>query len=92
MTLTHRRKRSAPVTRAALLAIATAALVSACGGDDYRAPPATSQVPASASQSAAGFIDYLKQLVASAADTLEPVDTSNVTAQVDDTGEPVDVN
>jgi hypothetical protein len=43
-------------------------------------------VPASASASAMGLIDYLKLLVASSADTLEPVDVSAVTPQTDDAG------
>ncbi|HET6599359.1 MAG TPA: hypothetical protein VFG60_05300 [Burkholderiaceae bacterium] len=70
-------------------ALCVAAVLTACGGSDDAAPPAvTSEVPASASQSVAGFIDYLKALVASAADTLEPVDVSAVTPPTDDTGEP----
>ena len=61
-------------------ALFAAAVLSACdGGSDNSPPPATSQVPDSASQSPAGFVDYLKRLVASAADTLEPVDVSAVT-------------
>jgi len=72
-------------------ALAAAALVTACGGNDHNDPPATSEVPDSASASVGGFIDYLKRLVASSADALEPVDTSMVTAPVDDTGEPVAV-
>ena len=71
--------------------LAIAALVSACGGNNNNDPPATSQVPASASASVDGFIDYLKRLVASSADTLEPVDTALVTAPVDDTREPTAV-
>jgi hypothetical protein len=75
-----------------LAALVVAALVSACGGGDYTStPPATSQVPASASQSIDGFIAYLKLLVATdtaVADTLEPVDTSMVTAPTDETSEP----
>jgi len=81
------------IGRNALAALSAAALVAACGGDDYQAPPATSQVPASASQTSAGFIAYLRQLVASAADMLEPVDTSGVTAPpADETSEPVVVD
>jgi len=72
-----------------LAALATAALLAACGGSDFQSsPPATSEVPASASQSIDGFVAYLKDLVASAADMLEPVDTSAVTGPVDDTSEP----
>ena len=68
---------------------AAAALLAACGGNDFRSEPApTSEVPASASQSIDGFIGYLKLLVASAADMLEPVDTSSVTGPTDEVSEP----
>lgn len=71
------------------MALGAAAVVAACGGDDFQSdPPATSQVPASASQSIDGFIAYLKRLVASSADMLEPVDTSGVTGPTDETSEP----
>jgi len=77
-------------------AVAVAALVSACGGGDGgdNPPPATSQVPASASQSIAGFIAYLQLLVATdpaTANTLEPVDTSMVTPPTDETSEPLPI-
>jgi hypothetical protein len=49
-------------------------------------------VPASASQSAAGFIAYLQLLVASMADLLEPVDTNAVVPPADDVGEPIKVD
>ncbi len=45
-------------------------------------------MPASASQSIDGFISYLQELVASAADMLEPVDTTNVVGPTDETSEP----
>lgn len=74
----------------------TATVLAACGGGDDAAapatPPATSEVPASASQSSAGFIAYLQLLVASMADMLEPVDTSAVQPPGDDTGEPAKVD
>jgi hypothetical protein len=74
-------------------AIVAASLLGACGGsDDPPPPPATSQVPASASQSVDGFIGYLKELVASMADMLEPVDASAVTPPSDDTAEPQPVD
>ena len=77
------------MTKTTLAALAAAAVLAACGGDDFRSdPPATSEVPASASQSIDGFIGYLKLLVASAADMLEPVDTSSVIGPVDETSEP----
>ena len=68
-------------------------LVAGCGGDDDDSPPAvTSEVPASASQSVAGFIGYLQELVVASADTLEPVDTSMVTGPTDDVSEPTKVD
>jgi len=72
-----------------------ASVLGACGGggDDAPAPPpAAAEVPASASQSPAGFIAYLQLLVASMADLLEPVDTSAVVPPADDTGEPTKVD
>ena len=79
--------------KATLAALAAAALVAACGGNDFQSnPPATSSVPASASASIDGFIAYLKELVASAADMLEPVDTSMVTGPKDETSEPQKVD
>ncbi len=74
--------------RGGLASLLAAGMLAACGGDNFQTPPATSQVPASASQSVDGFIEYLKMLVASSADMLEPVDTSMVTAPTDDTIEP----
>ena len=75
-----------------LAALSAAALVAACGGSDFQTPAATSEVPASASQSIDGFIAYLKELVVSSADMLEPVDTSSVTAPTDETSEPQKVD
>ena len=78
-----------------LASLLVAALLGACGGGDDDAPatpPATSEVPASASQSPAGFIAYLQLLVASMADLLEPVDTSAVVPPADDVGEPTKVD
>jgi len=76
-----------------LAAVAAAFVLVACGGSDFRdETPATSEVPTSASQSAGGFIDYLKLLVASSADMLEPVDTSAVTGPTDDSAEPQTVD
>lgn len=70
-----------------VLALCAAAVLAACGGgDDDATPAATAQVPASASASSMGLIDYLKLLVASSADTLEPVDVTAVTPQADDAG------
>jgi len=77
-----------------LAALIAAAMLGACGGGDDAPPPppVTSEVPASASQSPAGFIAYLQQLVASMADLLEPVDTTGVVPPADDVGEPTKVD
>ena len=72
-----------------ILALCAAAVLAACGGgDDEAAPAATAEVPASASASSMGLIDYLQLLVAASADTLEPVDVSAVTPPADDAGGP----
>ena len=75
-----------------ILALAAAATLAACGGGDDNTPPVTEQVPPSASASATGFVDYLKQLVAASADMLEPVDVSAVTPPTDDAVEPTTVD
>ena len=72
--------------------LCAAAALAGCGGGDDTPPPATSQVPASASASIDGFISYLKELVASSADTLEPVDVSGVTPPTDETSAPAVVD
>ena len=75
-----------------LAALLAGSVLAACGGGDddnvATVPPATSEVPASASQSPAGFIPYRKLMVASMADMLEPVDTAAVLPPADDVGEP----
>jgi hypothetical protein len=78
-------------TQATLVALSAAVLLAACGGGDDSAPP-TSEVPPGASTSIDGFVDYLKKLVASSADTLEPVDTAAVTGPSDETSEPQKVD
>ena len=79
-----------------LAALLAASVLVACGGgggdDAPPPPPAASEVPARASQSAAGFIAYLQLLVASMADLLEPVDTNAVVPPADDVGEPIKVD
>jgi Prokaryotic membrane lipoprotein lipid attachment site len=76
-----------------ILLLCAVAVLAACGGGGDDSPPAaTAQVPASASASPSGFISYLKLLVASMADTLEPVDVSAVTPPADDTGSPASVD
>ncbi len=79
-------------TKATLAALSAAALVAACGGGGNDSPPPTSEVPASASASVNGFVDYLKKLVASAADMLEPVDTAAVVGPTDESSEPQKVD
>jgi len=79
-------------TKAMVAALSAAAFVAACGGGGDNTPPATSEVPASASASVDGFVDYLKKLVASAADMLEPVDTAAVAGPTDETSEPQPVD
>ena len=85
MTKTSRQLTFAAVAGAALA-------LAACGGNDYNnagnTPPVTSEVPASASQSIGGFIDYLMKLVAFSDDTLIPVDVAAVTAPTDETSDP----
>ena len=76
----------------ALLALCVAGALMGCGGGSDDTPPPTAQVPASASESTDGFVSYLKALVASDADTLPPVDVSNVAPPADDTSMPVPVN
>lgn len=79
--------------RTAAAALGAAAMFAACGGGDDSPPPApTAEVPASAGMSVDGWIGYLKALVASAADMLEPVDVSAVTPPGSETAEPTPVD
>jgi hypothetical protein len=82
------------VNRGTVALLAASGVLSAClgdGGSSSVAVAPTAEVPAAASQSSAGFISYLEALIASPADTLEPVDTSTVMAPTDDTSEPVPI-
>ena len=83
MTTSFRKLVIAAVTGAALT-------LAACGGNNNsdNTPPVTSEVPASASQSIGGFIDYLMKLVVSSADLLDPVDVAAVVAPTDETSDP----
>lgn len=78
--------------RAIFLAAALAASLAACGGHSDDDDDPTSGVPDSASQSVDGFIEYLKKLVATAPETLEPVDVSSVTPPTTETAEPAVVD
>ena len=71
-----------------IFALWGAAALAGCGGGGDHTPPATESVPASASASTGGFVDYLMALMASTADTLEPVDVGAVKPPADDTSEP----
>jgi ABC-type glycerol-3-phosphate transport system substrate-binding protein len=74
-----------------ILAVCAAAALAACGGGDDE-PAVTEAVPASASANVDNFVGYLRQLVASSADTLEPVDVSGVTPPTDDMAPPAVVD
>jgi len=82
------------VFRPVLGVLCAASMIAACGGGDDAPPPpaATVEVPGSAGASVDGLIAYLKALVASAADTLEPVDVSAVTPPGSETAEPTPVD
>lgn len=82
-------KRTSVTVRGAAAAAGVALALAACGGGGHdHDDGVTDSVPSSASQSADGFIDYLVKLVASSADTKEPVDVSTVTPPADDASEP----
>ncbi|HEY9238693.1 MAG TPA: hypothetical protein VIP10_07650 [Burkholderiaceae bacterium] len=74
------------------LALGASAVLAGCFGGSDDPPAVTEAVPASASESSEGFVNYVKALVASSADTLEPVDVSAVTPPANDTGEPVAID
>lgn len=73
--------------------VAAAALASCGGGNDNGGPPpapppASNLPPPSASGSVDGFIAYLKTLVVTKQDTVEPLDVTGFTAPTSDTTEP----
>ena len=78
------------------VSLMAAAVLAACGGGgdgSYTTPPpatpaVTEAVPATASTSVGGLIDYLKALVKAAADTLEPVSLAGVVPTTSETEEP----
>ncbi|HWI10047.1 MAG TPA: hypothetical protein VNU48_01835 [Burkholderiaceae bacterium] len=76
-----------------ILALCAAASLAGCGGGGGDHTPAvTESVPAGASASTGGFVGYLMALMASAADTLEPVDMNAVKPPADDASEPTPIN
>jgi hypothetical protein len=86
------RQKEHDMNKLWILAACVVATLAGCGGGGGEDHPATEAVPPTASQSASGFIDYMKRLVVSAADMLEPVDGSQVTPPADDTAEPTPVD
>ena len=78
-------------------AVAAAALVAACGGggdgEPDGAPAASDAVPAAASQSAEGLVDWLRALAleADAADAKQPLDLSAFEPPTVDDREPLPV-
>ena len=81
--------------RTLILALGASALLAACGGggdDAAPAPAVTEQVPPEASKTVTAFVGYLKALVVSNADTLEPVDVSAVMPPSDEAVEPTSVD
>ncbi|MGI9025259.1 MAG: hypothetical protein ACR2GP_06710 [Burkholderiaceae bacterium] len=80
---------------AAFAGAAMLVALASCGGghDDGNNPPpapqpASNTPPASASASVQEFIDYLKILVATMQDTVEPLDVNAFVAPVSDTADP----
>lgn len=74
------------------LGLAAITLAGCGGGGDDDQPPVTTAVPPGATTSSDNFVTYLKALVASSADTLEPVDVSAVTPPAADTSEPAPID
>ncbi len=75
-----------------LAALAMALVLSGCWSDDdddpKPAPAASTGVPASATQSTKGLVDYLNELIATMTnDTSEPVVVGDAVLPVDDTTE-----
>ena len=73
-------------------ALAVAFALSACGGGNDDQPAVTTAVPSNINDSVGNFMGYVRALVASSADNLEPVDVSGVVAKTDDFAEPDAVN
>ena len=78
----------------ALAGVAMVITLASCGGghDDgnppVTPPPTSNTPPDSASASVQGFIDYLKTVVVTMLDTVEPLDVNAFTAPTSDTTEP----
>jgi len=82
-----------------ITAVAASAALAGCfgGGDSEVAAAPTpadplAAVPAEATATAAGTVDYQVALTAATSDTREPIDLGNITLPASDTAEPVSVN
>jgi hypothetical protein len=79
---------------ASMAALAIVVTLASCGGNDNHdngpVPPApvSNTPPATASQNVDGFIAFLKILVPTRQDTVEPLDVSTFVAPTNDTGDP----
>lgn len=75
--------------RGAACAAATVLLLAGCGGGGDRPPTdPLAEVPPSASESSAGFMAYLRALVAAPSDTREPVALDGLDPPRPDNAEP----
>ena len=72
----------------AVALLASAALVAACGGGSDPVADPLAEVPASASESAAGMSGYLTALTKLAADDREPVALDNYNPPTSESTEP----
>ena len=74
-----------------VLLVSAAALLAACGssgsGSDTPAPVATTDVPASAQQNAAGLLTYVNGQVGASSDTAEPILVGDAVLPLDDSTE-----
>ena len=81
--------------RVLVVASATAAVLSACGGDSHNDGGTAanggdgSGLPASATSSSAGFMAYMATLVATAGDSAEPINLGTASIPTDDNGDTV---
>ncbi len=80
--------RSIRYARVGLAAVFAASVLAGCwGGDDDDSTTAAATVPASAGESSASFVSYLRDLATN--DTDEPLSLEGFTAPTDDTSEPL---
>lgn len=78
--------------------VATAALLSACGGSDGdpvgSAPPPgeANGIPSSALQSVTALVSYAREMISGLNDTAEPIALGNATLPTSETAEPIALN